>query len=328
MSDAALYRTLETNRSVQQSNKTLEKSIKRVLEDMETITVEKTEYKPLVEAAKAVLKISEIYLSYIDSLKTSVATDHQSIGNINLLTICKEEYCSEIKARLSNTTIANKVFLDKKTAEGLVLEEKLNAVRTDYLNLVASLWSEESRIPGTIFVVSSRKEKTLQKLRNNFFVSSPALFEQSTYKQNSNWAEHTFRDLPRADLLLLLNRTENDILLLTYTTIDFLDHQIGRMCNLFSNLNRPSIGISAFDYTIKVGQPFKTRLVVYANGGATIDFEAAINGKKLPKLNSFVIYEFTPKTAGKHDVTVDYWLMNDNGFLETYSDELSFEVTH
>lgn len=320
LSPTDLFKQLDLNANFHQSNQLLKKSIKTILWDMQKITAERPGYQPLVDEAKVTIEAFRQHYAYIDSLKQILEEEAHFQANFRALS-------NETVQVFNDTKLVTQLFFsgnstEKKTVS--ILEKKLLNLKNASINKIANLW-ENSRMKGTIFMDPSKKEPTLNKLEKAIPLTSPERFRLLEQSKTTSWSTCNFKNSSLIEAITLLTKFQNDVLSIEYVIVDFLNSQIGRLCDFGSTLDRPLLLLQTDAYKIRLGDFFEGKLVLFFNE-TPLNFRASVNGSELEIRDNRAIYKVKPTSTGIQTFTVNYSVVNSNQYIEHYSKTFSFTV--
>ena len=305
--------------SINSTNSILKSANEKVLESMEKTVEERTQYKPLVEAAVEAQSLTTEFNSYIDQLLT--ALEEEAGG------LYPDEFKDPLRAgrplKYKDKEIPTRFFVDGQNTpnniqepKGPELKEKIISTRDKLLEIVERVSKLE--IEGTQI-----RPEEVEELKSKIALT----VDDETWKlaNKASWEQYTFGYMPVAACYPILRKFQNDAKNAESTIINFLSSKIGATIIEFDQFF-PVLSANK-SYIIK-GDTYQADVFLSAfSTQASEGISMRVNGSNVKIENGIGKYVARPESIGEKDVKVDITVVNPfTGKQETYTKNFKYEV--
>lgn len=315
------------DKGIKANNKIVEKSVENTIASMEETAKTKTQYRPLVEKAKEVTRITKGFDSYISEMRDRMV--EESGGAYT-----PEEAEKAGHPELAGKPIGKKdkdtpqrIFVsgdygnEKKEPQGPILDDKIQKLREQYIQFVDGLWADGG-IKGTVFAQADKKQATLEQLRTQLTLSSSEGYKPENHEGKS-WADFTFGHMPVAAIYPMLRKFQNDAKTSEAAVVSFLASQIGQMemtydkFAVFSQSSKPYI---------MLGETYESEIALGAYSSQA-DFSVNVNGRNLNVVDGKAKYTAKGTRVGEQKYTAKITVVNPmTKEKDSFSEDFFFEV--
>jgi hypothetical protein len=315
------------DKALKMNNVLLQNTCKNIIASMEVTTNTKTNFRPLVDAAKKVLLIGTDYKEYLKGLREQLVEESGGV-------ILKEEAfdigLSELARtpkNLNDKKTPERIFVsgqydgEKRAPKGPVLESRKNAQKEFYLELVAGLW-DNGGIKGTIFQDPNKKEGALTGLEYKLIFSNREYYNAQT-SNGQSWSEFTFSKKTVGSIYPMFRKFENDVLASELVVINFLAAEIGKLelihdkFEIFAQSSKPYVHL---------GEAYRTEISLGAYS-TRAKFVVSVNGRSLPVVDGKAVYTTKGSSIGTQSYRATITVLNPlTGEMETFKKTFYYEI--
>ncbi len=310
--------TIDT--SIENTNGILSISNDKTLESLSKTVSEKTNYKPLYDAANEVRTVVKEFNEYVDGLRMGLEKEAGGVF--------PDDYKEVIKrgrpVRYQDKEIPTRFFVDgvqagpggKQEPTGPELKRRIQETRETLLNIVDRV--SKMQIEGTQF-----KPEELEELKGKL-----ALYiDDESWKaaKKPNWEDFTFGHMPVAACYPILRKIQNDARSSEATVINYLASKVGETIIEFDRFE--PVASAPKGYVIK-GEPYTAEIFLSAfSSQAAEGISMRVNGASLPIKDGKGQYTTTTSSIGEKEYKVDISVANPfTKKVDTYSKTFKYEV--
>lgn len=306
------------DKSISASNGIVDSGNDKVLKSMATIVDEKTNYKPLHEAAMKANEVVKEFNRYVDGIRDKLLT---AAGGA-----FPDDFKDPIKRgrpkRYQDKEIPTRLFVDGQDAMGKKEEPvgpefkaKINETRQKLMDIYVE--ASKQNIDGTNFT-----EAELNALKDKFALN---VDEEAAKAAGKSWEDFTFGHMPVAACYPILRKYQSDATTSGAAVINALASEIGETIIEFDKFE--PVAAAEKGYVIK-GEPFKAEIFLSAfSSQAAEGISYRVNGASLPIKEGKGQFTTTPTTIGEKEFKVDISVKNPfTGKVDTYSKSFKYEV--
>ncbi len=305
--------------SINSTNEILKTANNKVIESMEKTVEERTQYQPLVDAAKKAERLTADFNQYIDELLLTL--EEQAGG------VYPEGYKDPLKVgrpkKFKDKELPTRFFVDGmevlgkiETPKGPELKEKILQTRDELIKIVEEVSKLE--IEGTII-----RTEEIEELKDKIALT----IDDESWKlaDKASWEQYTFGYMPVAACYPILRKFQNDSKNSESTIINFLSSKIGATVIEFDQFF-PVVSANS-SYIIK-GETYQADVFLSAfSSQASEGISMEVNGSKININEGIGKYIAKPNTIGNKPLKVDISVVNPfTGKEETYSKTFYYEV--
>jgi gliding motility-associated protein GldM len=308
------------DKSIENTNGILSTSNEKTLEGLSKVVREKTNYKPLYDAARQAREIVSAFNTSVDNLRSELETEAGGVF--------PEDYKEPIKRgrpmRYQDKEIPTRFFVDgveagpggKKAPKGPELKSGIESTRkalVDLVNDVAKMEIEGTRIT----------DEEIADLQNKLALS----IDNESWKTagKSSWEQFVFGYMPVAACYPILRKLQNDARSSEATVINFLASKVGETVIEFDRFE--PVASAPKGYVIK-GEPFTAEIFLSAfSSQAAEGISMRVNGASLPIKDGKGQYTTSTSSIGEKEFKVDISVTNPfTKKVDTYSKAFRYEV--
>jgi len=305
--------------SINSTNSILKSANDKVIESMQKTVEERTQYKPLVEAAVEAQTLTSEFNTYVDELLTGL---EEEAGGLY-----PEDFKDPLRAgrplKYKDKEIPTRFFVDGQNTpnniqepKGPELKEKIITTRDKLLGIVERVSKLE--IEGTQI-----KSEEVEELKSKIALT----VDDETWKlaNKASWEQYTFGYMPVAACYPILRKFQNDAKNAESTIINFLSSKIGATIIEFDQFF-PVLSANK-SYIIR-GDTYQADVFLSAfSTQASEGISMRVNGSNVKIENGIGKYVVRPESIGEKDVKVDITVVNPfTGKQETYTKNFKYEV--
>ena len=316
------------DKGIAKNNKIVDHANDGIIEGMEETAKTKTQYQPLVERAKQAKNITKGFYSYVDDLRNAMVEES---GGVYTEADGKPELIGKPKGKKDKDT-PQRIFVsgDYGSApkpEGITvpagpeLDKKIQGLKKDYLDFVASLW-ENGGIKGTIFADPKKKDESLKKLEAEMTLVGSEKYEPESHA-GKPWEEFTFGHMPVAAIYPMLRKFQNDAKTSEAAVINFLAGQMGK---LELNYDKFDVFAQSPKPYILLGETYEAEIALGAYSSQS-NFSVVVGGSRLNIQDGKAKYTTKPSSVGEKSYDAKISVNNPlTGETQTFTKKFSYEV--
>ncbi len=320
------------DKSIDKTNKIVDKATAKVIGDIEETAETKTQYKALVVKAKEATNITKGFYNYINEVRDYMVeqsggyyTAENNDGNASLIgkPIGKK-----------NKDVPQRIFVSgdytgaedtkPKTFEvpvGPDLDKRITALKASYIAFVKSLW-DNGGIEETIFADPKKMDGALAKLEADMTLNGSGDYKPEEHEDKS-WEEYTFGHMPVAAIYPMLRKYQNDAKTTEAAVVNFLAAQMGKM-----ELNYDKFAVfsqAPKSYVLK-GQTYEAFIALGAYSSQA-KFSVSVGGRNLNIVDGKAKYTTTANSIGEQSYTATISVTNPlTNKVETFKETFKYEV--
>lgn len=308
------------DKSIENTNGILATTNEKTLEGLSKVVDEKTNYKPLYDAASEARTIVRDFNAYVDEVRLGL--EKESGG------LFPDDYKEPIKRgrpkRYQDKEIPTRFFVDgvetgpmgKQAPKGPELKAKIESTRQALIDLVDRVAKME--IEGTRFT-----DAELQDLRGKLALA----VDNDSWKSagKPNWEEFVFGHMPVAACYPILRKLQNDARSSEATVINYLASKVGATIIEFDTFE--PVASAPKGYVIK-GEPYTAEIFLSAfSSQAAEGISMRVNGASLPIKEGKGQYTTSTTSIGEKEYKVDISVTNPfTNKVDTYTKAFRYEV--
>lgn len=305
--------------SIGSTNTILNTANTKVIESMEKTVEERTQYEPLVDAAKEANSVVADFNSYIDDLRELLEAEAGGVF--------PEDYKDPIKAgrpkRFKDKEIPTRVFVDGQNTPGKQeepigpeLKQKIMETKDKLVGIVDEVSKLE--IEGTQI-----KPEEVEALKDK--ISLGVDDESWKIAKKASWEDYTFGHMPVAACYPILRKFQNDAKNSEATIVNFLSSKIGATVIEFDQFF--PVASAEKGYVIK-GETYEADVFLSAfSTQASEGISMTVNGSPIEIEEGIGKYSVRTSSVGEKEYTVDINVVNPfTGKAETYTKKFRYEV--
>lgn len=307
------------DKSIENTNGILTTSNDKTLNGLSKVVSEKTNYKPLYDAAKEARTVVDEFTSYVDEVRAGL---EEEAGGL-----FPADFKDPIKAgrpkRYQDKEVPTRYFVDgqqtgenKREPVGPILKEKIESTRAGLIELVERV--SKMDIEGTKIT-----EAEVEELKNKL---SLAIDDESwKIAKKASWEYYTFGHMPVAACYPILRKLQNDARSSEATVINFLASKVGETVIEFDKFE--PVSAAQKGYVIK-GEPYSAEIFLSAfSSQAAEGISMRVNGSSLPIKDGKGQYTTSTSSIGEKEYKVDISVTNPfTKKVDTYTKTFKYEV--
>lgn len=316
------------DKGIKKNNKIVDHANDKVIEGMQETAKTKTQYQPLVDAAKEVKTITNDFYAYIDGVRERMVTES---GGAYTKEEAEQSGHPELEGKpkgKKDKDTPQRIFVSgdyggqgQKPPVGPELAQKINDIRKKYLDFVSGLWNNGG-IKGTIFADEKIKEAKLKALEEAFTMESDAEYHADAH-EGKTWEEYTFGHMPVAAVYPMLRKFQNDAKTTEAAVISFLAEQMGK---LELNYDKFDVFSQSPKSYILLGEEYTAEIALGAYSSQS-KFSVAVNGSSLPIKDGKATYKTRGSKVGEQKYSARISVQNPlTGETETFTKDFFYEV--
>jgi gliding motility-associated protein GldM len=309
------------DKSIDTSSDLVEATNTKVLASMETTVSEKTNYKPLLDAAKQAQVVVKEFNDYVDELRTEMV---EKAGGL-MPDDFKDPKRAGKPKKFKDKEVPTAFFVEgvkgaggiiTSEAVGPVLKKKIQDTRAQLVGIVEGV--QKMDIEGTQ-IKKEDVDGLLDKLSLNI--------DDKTWQdyKKASWEDFVFGHMPVAACYPVLRKFQNDATNSEATIINFLSSQIGATTIEFDKFE--PVASSEKGYVIK-GEEYSAEVFLSAfSSQAAEGISMRVNGSPLKIEEGKGQYSVRTSSIGEKEYKVDINVENPfTGKVDTYSKTFKYEV--
>ena len=309
------------------SNSVITDASKKVFEGMTETAKSKSQYQPMVEAAKQVQSATSDLTAHIQSVRTRLITE--AGGPYTAETAKDHPELIGYPVNKKDKDIPQRLFVTgdygsegKKTPEGDVIQKKIESTIKKYEEIVESLFAK--KIDGTVFYDSKNKEKVMADIKSKMTLAiGQALKDPSSGNKEKSWAESTFGHMPVAAVLPILSQIENNAKTSEAAIVNYLSENMGK---LVIEYDKFAVFSSAPKSYILQGDKYEAEIALGAYSSQA-SFSVKVDGQNLPVKDGIAKYTASGSSVGEKKYNATIVLNNPlTGKSEVVNKTFSYEV--
>ncbi len=306
--------------SIENTNGILTTSNDKTLEGLSKVVSEKTNYKPLYDAANQARTVVREFTAYVDQLREGLEKEAGGVF--------PDDYKEVIKRgrpmRYQDKEIPTRYFVDgvktgpggKQEPVGPELRKKIEDTRQALIDIVNNV--SKLNIEGTQFPPDE-----VSDLANKLALS----IDDVTWKaaKKPSWEDFTFGHMPVAACYPILRKLQNDARSSEATVINYLSSKVGETVIEFDRFE--PVASAPKGYVIR-GEKFTAEIFLSAfSSQAAEGISMRVNGASLPIKDGKGQFETTTSSIGEKEYKVDISVTNPfTKKVDTYSKTFKYEV--
>ncbi len=293
----------------------------KVIASMEETVSEKTNYQPLLDAAKQAQVIVKDFNDYVDEIREDLVKEAGGLFPADF----KDPKKAGKPKRFKDKEIPTAYFVDgmkgtggklKSEPVGPVLRKKIEDTRTALVDLVKNV--QQMNIEGTQI-----KQADVDNLLDNLSLK----LDDQTWKdyKKANWEDFIFGHMPVAACYPVLRKFQNDATNSEATIINFLSSQIGATTIEFDKFE--PVASAEKGYVIK-GEEYKAEVFLSAfSSQAAEGISMRVNGESLKIEEGKGQYSVRTSSIGEKEYKVVISVENPfTGKVDNYEKTFKYEV--
>lgn len=308
------------DRSIESTSGIINISNDKTLESLSKVVEEKTNYKPLYEAANEARSLVKDFTTYVDGVRDGLEAESGGLF--------PDDYKEPIKRgrpkRYQDKEIPTRYFVDgnksavgrKQEPVGPELRQKIEDTRNQLIAIVDRV--SKMQIEGTNF-----RPEEVEDLKNKLALA----VDDESWKlaKKASWEDFTFGHMPVAACYPILRKLQNDARSSEATVINFLASKVGETVIEFDRFE--PVAATEKGYVIK-GEPFSAEIFLSAfSSQAAEGISMRVNGASLPIKDGKGQFTASTTSVGEKEYKVDISVTNPfTKKVDTYSKTFKYEV--
>lgn len=308
------------DRSIENTSGIINTSNDKTLEGLSKVVSEKTNYKPLYDAANEARTAVRAFTTYVDEVRDGLEAESGGLF--------PDDYKEPIKRgrpkRYQDKEIPTRYFVDgnksavgrKQEPVGPELKQKIEDTRNQLLAIVEGV--SKLNIEGTQF-----RPEEVAELKDKLALGVDD--ESWQLAKKPSWEDFTFGHMPVAACYPILRKLQNDARSSEATVINYLASKVGETIIEFDRFE--AVSSTEKGYIIK-GETFNAEIFLSAfSSQAAEGISMRVNGASIPIKDGKGQYSAAGTSVGEKEYKVDISVKNPfTGKIDNFTRTFKYEV--